>query len=75
MWYYIFYMNMYFFTELPAEEGKSLWKMVLEQFEDLLVRILLVAAVISFVSFVTILQHLCSFIYIIYIIQRKHTFY
>jgi len=37
------------FNELPAEEGKSLLKMVLEQFEDLLVRILLGAACISFV--------------------------
>uniref|UniRef100_H3D1K5 Calcium-transporting ATPase n=1 Tax=Tetraodon nigroviridis TaxID=99883 RepID=H3D1K5_TETNG len=34
---------------LPAEEGKSLWELVLEQFEDLLVRILLLAACISFV--------------------------
>lgn len=37
------------FNELPAEEGKSLFKLVLEQFEDLLVRILLGAACISFV--------------------------
>lgn len=37
-------------NELPAEEGKSLWELVLEQFEDLLVRILLLAACISFVS-------------------------
>ena len=36
-------------TELPAEEGKSLWQLVLEQFDDLLVKILLLAAVISFV--------------------------
>ncbi len=38
------------FTELPAEEGKSLWQLVLEQFDDLLVKILLLAAIISFVS-------------------------
>ncbi|XP_044158668.1 sarcoplasmic/endoplasmic reticulum calcium ATPase 1 isoform X1 [Bufo gargarizans] len=36
-------------NELPAEEGKSIWELVAEQFEDLLVRILLLAAVISFV--------------------------
>merc|ERR1711981_409280 len=35
-------------NELPAEEGKSLWELVLEQFDDLLVKLLL-AAVISFV--------------------------
>lgn len=39
----------YGFNELPAEEGKSLLKLILEQFEDLLVRILLAAACISFV--------------------------
>jgi Ca2+ transporting ATPase len=38
-----------FFSELPAEEGKSLWQLVLEQFDDLLVKILLLAAAISFV--------------------------
>jgi len=36
-------------NELPAEEGKSLWEMIQEQLEDLLVRILLLAAMISFV--------------------------
>lgn len=36
-------------NELPAEEGKSLLTLVLEQFDDLLVKILLLAAVISFV--------------------------
>jgi len=39
----------YGFNELPPEEGKSLWSLILEQFEDLLVRILLAAACISFV--------------------------
>ncbi|XP_035379579.1 sarcoplasmic/endoplasmic reticulum calcium ATPase 1 isoform X3 [Electrophorus electricus] len=39
----------YGYNELPAEEGKSIWELVLEQFEDLLVRILLLAACISFV--------------------------
>uniref|UniRef100_A0AAR2JP99 Calcium-transporting ATPase n=1 Tax=Pygocentrus nattereri TaxID=42514 RepID=A0AAR2JP99_PYGNA len=39
----------YGYNELPAEEGKSIWELVVEQFEDLLVRILLLAACISFV--------------------------
>jgi magnesium-transporting ATPase (P-type) len=38
------------FTELPAEEGKTIWQLILEQFDDLLVKILLLAAIISFVS-------------------------
>ncbi|PJF19887.1 Calcium-transporting ATPase [Paramicrosporidium saccamoebae] len=35
--------------ELPAEEGTPLWKLILDQFEDQLVQILLLAAVVSFV--------------------------
>lgn len=34
---------------MPAEEGKKLWELILEQFDDLLVKILLLAAIISFV--------------------------
>uniref|UniRef100_A0A8C1JMJ1 Calcium-transporting ATPase n=1 Tax=Cyprinus carpio TaxID=7962 RepID=A0A8C1JMJ1_CYPCA len=41
--------SMLCFSELPAEEGKSIWELIIEQFEDLLVRILLLAACISFV--------------------------
>jgi len=36
-------------NELPAEEGKSLLQLILDQFDDLLVKILLLAAIISFV--------------------------
>uniref|UniRef100_A0A914XRP4 Calcium-transporting ATPase sarcoplasmic/endoplasmic reticulum type n=1 Tax=Plectus sambesii TaxID=2011161 RepID=A0A914XRP4_9BILA len=36
-------------NELPAEEGKKLWELILEQFDDLLVKILLLAAIISFI--------------------------
>ena len=35
-------------NELSAEEEKSLWERIVEQFEDVLVRILLLAASISF---------------------------
>ncbi|KAJ9178105.1 hypothetical protein P3X46_010017 [Hevea brasiliensis] len=37
------------FNELDKHEGPSIWKLILEQFGDTLVRILLAAAVISFV--------------------------
>lgn len=36
-------------NELPAEEGKPLWQLILAQFDDLLVKILLLAAIISFI--------------------------
>ncbi|KAJ7529833.1 hypothetical protein O6H91_15G068600 [Diphasiastrum complanatum] len=35
-------------NELEKEDGKPIWKLVLEQFNDTLVRILLLAAVVSF---------------------------
>lgn len=41
--------NKYGHNELPAEENTPLWKLIVEQFEDLLVRILLLAAIVSFV--------------------------
>ncbi|KAI7742267.1 hypothetical protein M8C21_002455 [Ambrosia artemisiifolia] len=37
------------FNELKKEKGKLLWQLVFEQFDDMLVKILLVAAFISFV--------------------------
>jgi len=39
----------YGLNELPVEEGKTIWELILEQFDDLLVKILLLAAIISFV--------------------------
>ncbi|KAM4526109.1 ATPase sarcoplasmic/endoplasmic reticulum Ca2+ transporting 1, like [Fundulus diaphanus] len=42
-------LEKYGYNELPAEEGKTIWELIIEQFEDLLVRILLLAACISFV--------------------------
>ena len=40
-------------NELEKEEETSLWERIVEQFEDLLVRILLLAAVISFIIAIT----------------------
>jgi magnesium-transporting ATPase (P-type) len=40
-------------NELDEEEGTSLWERIKEQFEDLLARILLVAATISFIIAIT----------------------
>lgn len=45
----LFFLKIDILLELPPEENKPLWKLVLEQFDDLLVKILLLAAVISFV--------------------------
>ena len=40
-------------NELEAEEDKSLWESILEQFDDVLVQILLVSATISFIIALT----------------------
>ncbi|KAI4349242.1 hypothetical protein L6164_009856 [Bauhinia variegata] len=41
--------KIYGWNELEKHEGQSIWSLILEQFNDTLVRILLVAAIISFV--------------------------
>lgn len=48
------------FLEMPTEEGKKLWELILEQFDDLLVKILLLAAIISFVSFLFYFPVFCN---------------
>ena len=40
-------------NELAAEDEKSLWESIVEQFEDILVRILLASATISFIIAIT----------------------
>ncbi|GMI81019.1 ARABIDOPSIS THALIANA ER-TYPE CA2+-ATPASE 1, ER-type Ca2+-ATPase 1 [Hibiscus trionum] len=41
--------KIYGYNELEKHEGQSIWSLIMEQFNDTLVRILLLAAVISFV--------------------------
>ena len=40
-------------NELEAEEDKTLWERIVEQFEDILVQILLASATISFIIAIT----------------------
>lgn len=37
------------YLELPKDEGTPIWRLILNQFDDQLVQILLISAVISFV--------------------------
>ena len=47
-------------AQLDKEEGTPLWKLVLQQFDDLLVKILLGAATLSFVLVRTYPYFLCT---------------
>merc|ERR1712209_128369 len=44
------YKKKYGPNELPVEEGKTIFELILEQFDDLLVKILLLASIIAFVE-------------------------
>lgn len=57
-------------AELPTEEGKTIWQLVLEQFDDLLVKILLLAAIISFVSIQQEKEKSCSLKILIFLGMR-----
>jgi Ca2+ transporting ATPase len=46
---FFYYLIVYFSKELPEDPATPLWELILEQFKDQLVLILLASAVISFV--------------------------
>ena len=56
-------------NELEEEEGESIWEKITEQFQDTLVRILLLAAVVSFVIALTD----SKYIYIVIIIHFNNS--
>jgi magnesium-transporting ATPase (P-type) len=50
-------LQKYGLNQLEKEEDESLWEKIKESFEDILVRILLLAAVISFIIALTGIQN------------------